>query len=155
MLSIDDVINTLNVLQVERETRQEILDRLNKLEKEKKEERENKKVPKAKKEAFIVLKSLKGEISNEDFVASVFMADEGTDPVTILPAIRSATVDFNLQRKRKKAILTFTEVIELLKPKWLKGTSPSLKRITTQWSPIIVLPFEQDENFIKIEKIAD
>lgn len=152
-LSVDDIINILNVVPVDKESRSEILKRVNDLEKEKKAERENSKVPKPKKEAFVVVKSLKGEISNEDLVASVFLGDEGTDHATILTSIRSAAVDFNLQRKRKQPILTFTGVLEFLKAKFLK--TYKLKRITNQWTQVIVLPFEQDPEFIKIEKTPE
>ncbi len=154
-LSVDEVFETLTILGVERETQKEILDRLKKLEEEKKVERENSKVPKPKKEAFVVLKSLKGEISNEDFVAAVFLGDEGADHAQILTSLRGSAVDFNIQRKKKAPILTFTSILEFLKPKWLKGGSIPLRRLTSSWQQVIVLPQGQDENFIKIEKTAE
>ena len=154
-LSVDEVINILNVVPVDKESRSEILKRINDLEKEKKADRENSKVPKPKKEAFVVLKSLKGEVSNEDFVAAVFLGDEGVDHAQILTSLRGSAVDFNIQRKKKAPILSFTAILEFLKPKWLKNGAVPLRRLTNSWQQVIVLPFEQDENFIKIEKIAD
>ncbi len=155
MLSVDEIINIINVVPVDKESRSEILKRVNDLEKAKKAEKENSKVPKPRKEAYIVLKSLKGEISNEDFVAAVFLGDEGADHAQILTSLRGAAVDFNIQRKKKAPILTFTGILEFLKPRWLKGGAIPLKRLTAQWQQVIVLPQGQDENFIKIEKTAE
>lgn len=145
-LSRDDVFDTLTLLQVEEKTRKEILARLDKIEKEKKEERENNKVPRPKKETFIVIKDLKGGLTSEDFVAAAFLGNEGTDHATILSSIQSGTVDFNANRKRKKPILTFTDVLEYLKPKWLKNHN--LKRLSPCWQQVIVMTPEQDSSFI-------
>ena len=120
-----------------------------KLEEEKKAERENNKVPKPKKETFIVIKDLKGGLTRDDFVAAALLGNEGTDHATILSSIRSGTVDFNLQRKRKKAIMTFLDVLEYLKPKWLKAHN--LKRLSPTWQQVIVMTPEQDSSFISPE----
>lgn len=151
-MSLDDVIDALTLSNTPPEQRKEIIKTLERLEKEKKAEKENSKTPKAKKETFVVIKDLKGGLTNEDFVAAVFMGNEGTDHATILSSIQSGTVDFNLQRKRKKAILTFTDVLEYLKPKWLKPNN--LKRLSTCWQQVIVMTPEQDSSFIS-PQIAD
>lgn len=147
-LSIDDVIDVLTLTDTPSEQRKAILARLKKLEEEKKAERENNKIPKPKREAYVVIKDLKGGLTNDDVVASVFIGDEGTDHAMILSSIRSGVVEFNENRKKKRPILTFTHVLEFLKPKWLKGQAGKLKKVTPEWCQTIIITPEQDSSFI-------
>lgn len=149
MLSVDEIINIINVVPVDKESRSEILKRINDLEKEKKEERENSKVPKPKKEAAVIIKCFKEGITSEDLVAAVFMVDEGTDMATVVPSLISAATDFNVQRKKKKPILTLTEILQMLKPRFFKNYK--LKRITQEWCQTIVISDEQDKSLIDIK----
>lgn len=141
----DDLINIFNLSGVTGEIRKEALRVADMLAKEKDAEKEQSKLPKTKKEYTVVLLT-NDDIDVNNIAASVFQIEEGTDPVTLLSSLKAGAVNYNVARKKKKAITSFSDIIAFLRPKWLKDQK--VKILTREYVGVQVIKPDQDAAFL-------
>lgn len=151
-MTIDTLRNALLNIEIDPEKRREIIEKVESYALEEKAERANSKTKRSKKQHVVVLKCGEQDLSKLEIVASVWEIREDVDPAMLFDKIRAATVDNNLAARRaNNRLFKFTDILERLKPKWLKNHE--LKRVNKEWARVLTLG--DDSNFVSENPVED